>query len=128
MESANELWALVKEEIQKNTNEVIYEVWLKELELESFDGTRATLSIREFKRTIIEQQFFSVVTQAFETVVGFPVEVVMVEPAAVQQPEPERAASAAAAAEPNTFETFVVGPSNRFAHAAALAVAHEPAG
>ncbi len=127
MESANELWALVKEEIQKNTNEVIYEVWLKELELDSFDGARATLAIREFKRSIIEQQFFPVVTQAFETVVGFPVEVIMVEPAAGEE-APVAPAPSSINAEPNTFETFVVGPSNRFAHAAALAVAHEPAG
>ena len=60
---------------------------------------------------------------------GFDVEVILTDPESAKPPEPENRKvpfMASTSIESNTFETFVVGSSNRFAHAAAQAVAATP--
>ena len=130
MESLNEMWQLVHEKIKNSVGEIIYGVWFKSLELISFDGTKAVIAAGEFMKKIIEQKFPDEVGNAFKEVMGFDVEVVLVTPDTVVTETPECEKEPASAAplsiEKNTFETFVVGPSNRFAHAAAQAVAATP--
>ena len=130
MESVKDLWRLVQEEIKRNISEVIYEVWMSDIALESFEGTKAVLAIGEFKRKIIEQKFYGIICDAFETVLGFAVEVELVEPLKEgQSRNPVKNSDEGVSAdgsEKNTFDTFIVGSSNRFAHAAALAVAANP--
>lgn len=128
MESVNELWALVQAEIRTGITEVIYEVWMSNLKLESFDGINAVVSTDNFRLKIIEQKFLRNIKEAFEKVTGFEVNIIFEESntqAPVKKPE-KKVESAFPNTENNTFETFVVGSSNRFAHAAALAVAAKP--
>ncbi|MBQ4337915.1 MAG: chromosomal replication initiator protein DnaA [Clostridia bacterium] len=128
MESVNELWALVQAEIKTGITEVIYEVWMSNLKLESFDGINAVISTDNFRLKIIEQKFLKNIKEAFEKVTGFEVNIIFEESntqAPVKKPE-KKVESAFPNTENNTFETFVVGSSNRFAHAAALAVAAKP--
>ncbi len=132
MESLKEMWALVCEHIKRNCGEVIYDIWFKPLEIISFDGTKAVLSASEFMKKVIEQKFGSELQDAFNSVMGFDVEVILVDPSQAEKPEDNPAKSDKGAGatslsiEQNTFETFVVGSSNRFAHAAAQAVAATP--
>lgn len=123
MESFNEMWESVRQELRESLSEVIYNVWLDELELVSFESDRAVLSISEFKRKIIEQKFYNILCGAFEKVLGFPVEVILTEPGT-----PKKQEAPVSRYFDNTFETFVVGSSNKFAHAAAQAVAANPGG
>lgn len=130
MESLKEMWALVCEHLKASCGEVIYDIWFKPIEIISFDGAKAVLSASEFMRKIIEQKFANELKNAFNAVMGFDVEVELVDPSA-NAPAPAPAADRSAVAsslsiEKNTFETFVVGSSNRFAHAAAQAVAATP--
>ena len=130
MESLIEMWALVCEHLKASCGEVIYDIWFKPIEIISFDGAKAVLSASEFMRKIIEQKFANELKKAFNAVMGFVVEVELVDPSA-NAPAPAPAADRSAVAsslsiEKNTFETFVVGSSNRFAHAAAQAVAATP--
>jgi chromosomal replication initiator protein len=125
MESFVELWDMVKAELKANLSEVIYNVWLNELELESFEGSKVVLSIVEFKRKIVEQKFYDVLCRAFEKVLGFKVEVLLIDPSSVK-PERDKQEDMQSGYIENTFETFVVGSSNKFAHAAAQAVAANP--
>ncbi|MBQ2694641.1 MAG: chromosomal replication initiator protein DnaA [Clostridia bacterium] len=130
MESLKEMWALVCEHLKASCGEVIYDIWFKPIEIISFDGAKAVLSASEFMRKIIEQKFANELKNAFNAVMGFDVEVELVDPSATA-PAPAPAADRSAVAsslsiEKNTFETFVVGSSNRFAHAAAQAVAATP--
>lgn len=130
MESLKEMWALVCEHLKASCGEVIYDIWFKPIEIISFDGAKAVLSASEFMRKIIEQKFANELKNAFNAVMGFDVEVELVDPsAAAPAPAPAADRSAVASSlsiEKNTFETFVVGSSNRFAHAAAQAVAATP--
>lgn len=131
MESLKEMWQLVCEHLKKSCGEVIFEIWFRPLEISSFDGAKAEIATSEFKRKIIEQQFGNELRDAFKQVMGFDVEVVLVNQEAAPKKAPEAAQNSGANAtslsiEKNTFSTFVVGSSNRFAHAAAQAVAATP--
>lgn len=131
MESLKEMWQLVCEHLKKSCGEVIYEIWFSPLEISSFDGMTVKIATSEFKRKIIEQQFGNELREAFKQVMGFEVAVELIDAATVvkEKPAPEVSAGAGATSlsiEKNTFSTFVVGSSNRFAHAAAQAVAATP--
>ncbi len=131
MESLKEMWQLVCEHLKKSCGEVIYEIWFRPLEISSFDGVTAKIATSEFKRKIIEQQFGNDLREAFKQVMGFEVEVELINAETVVKEKTAAAPNAGAGAtslsiEKNTFATFVVGSSNRFAHAAAQAVAATP--
>ncbi|MEE1011511.1 MAG: chromosomal replication initiator protein DnaA [Acutalibacteraceae bacterium] len=129
MESLKEMWALVCEHLKKSCGEVIYDIWFKPLEIVSFDGTKAEIAASEFVKRIIEQKFTAELSDAFKSVMGFDVEISLVDPNAAKAPAPQTsggAGSTSLSIEKNTFETFVVGSSNKFAHAAAQAVAATP--
>ena len=131
MESLKEMWQLVCEHLKASCGEVIYDIWFKPLEIIRFDGARAEIAASEFMKKIIEQKFHNELKEAFKSVMGFDVEVVLTDPDKAQTAtkEPERNKvpfMTSTSIESNTFETFVVGSSNRFAHAAAQAVAATP--
>lgn len=127
MDSFKALFDEVKKEIQKNLSEAVYNVWFEELEFVSFDGETVTLSIGEFKRKIIEQKFMQLLKDSFVKVAGFDVEISFSDnnPKAAPKKE-ETAPSNGSDDKESTFDNFVVGPSNKFAHAAALAVSVNP--
>jgi len=130
MESLKEMWQLVCEHLKASCGEVIYDIWFKPLEIVSFDGAKAEISASEFVKRIIEQKFTNELADAFKAVMGFDVEVTLIDPNAAKAavaPQPSGGAgSTSLSIEKNTFETFVVGSSNKFAHAAAQAVAATP--
>ena len=53
MDSFNEIWELVQQELQNNVTEVAYKVWLQPLEFVSFKNDTVYLSINEFKKGIV---------------------------------------------------------------------------
>lgn len=131
MESLKEMWQLACERLKESCGEVIYDIWIKPLEIIRFDGAKVEIAASEFVKKIIEQKFHNELKEAFKAVMGFDVEVVLIDPdkaqAAAAQPERSKVPSVTSTSiETNTFETFVVGSSNRFAHAAAQAVAATP--
>ncbi len=131
MESLKEMWQLVCEKLKKDCGEVIYDIWFKPLEIISFDGVGVEIAASEFMKKIIEQKFYGELKEAFKSVMGFDVDVKLVDPSqaakAAAEPQPtDGAAASSLSIEKNTFETFVVGSSNKFAHAAAQAVASTP--
>lgn len=136
MKSMEEMWDLVCEELTRSLGQVIFDIWFKPVHLVYFDGARAEIEASEFMKKVIEQQFYKTLCDAFKSVIGFDVEVDIISESVVpREKAPEVTAVPASKAaiksdsvslEENTFETFVVGSSNKFAYAAAKSVASKP--
>ena len=132
MDSFLEIWEMIREMLKSRVTEVAYNVWLKPLEFVSFDKDVITLSISEFKRKIIVDKFSSLIDEVCEGAFGFPVKVQYVIPneqPSFEEDAPQTGPAASSALDSDynyTFDNFIIGPSNRFAHAAALNVANNP--
>ena len=144
MESLQEILDLVFEKLQESMNPTAYAAWIKGIEPLKMEGSTVYLQVQtQFKRDQIIGRYLDLIATSFEEVVGFPVEVVIqykysdsasssAKPAAESFPHrytPEEMEKNSAGGDYDyTFSTFIVGPSNKFAHAASLAVATNPAG
>ncbi len=126
MDSFAEIWQLVQEELKKQVTEVAYNVWLSPLEFVKFENDTVYLSISEFKKNIIADKFMNSLTAAFESILGFKVQIVFLVPGEVKSKEKSQSDDAQSFEHDYTFDNFITGPSNRFAHAAALNVANNP--
>ena len=131
MDSFYEIWETIKELLRTRVTEVAYNVWLSPLKFVSFQADTITLSVSDFKRKIIADKFSHLIEEACSETFGFPVRVQYVAPdnPTVMQTDPDGQQNPALAAEDETvytFDNFIIGPSNRFAHAAALNVANNP--
>ncbi len=129
MDSFAEMWELVKNELKQSVTEVAYNVWLNPLGFVSFRGDTVTLSTSDFKKTIVEDKFSALIEKTFEEIIGFPVKVEFVVLSDNNNPEPKKEEEKSKPVSHEyeyTFDNFIIGPSNRFAHAAALNVANNP--
>jgi chromosomal replication initiator protein len=140
--TAESLWDEVSGRLQGALNETTYRTWFGEVEgVELEDDTFVLAAPNDFTREWIEGKFLGLVRAIVQDVAGGERRVRLTvrdreEPAAAADEPPQRAAAAGAsgAGTPETtlnpkytFDLFVIGSSNRFAHAAALAVAEAPA-
>ena len=134
MKSLSDTWSSVMDYCRGQITEVAFKTWLEPLNLVDFDGETATIStIDEFPKKIITQKYMGLLNSGFENTIGFPVkiEIVVVEEGEEYIREGESSGSINLDGDLNgdeeyTFDTFVVGSSNRFAHAAAQSVATAP--
>lgn len=127
--SLSEAFEMVSEYCRASISEVAHKVWIQDIEPLDLDGSTIRLGVKtDFKKKILEERYLRLLSEAFETVLGFPVDITV----AVENPEKNLNANIAVEpTEPGdyeyTFDTFIIGPSNKFAHAASLAVATNPA-
>lgn len=126
MDSFAEIWDLVQQELKSKVTEVAYNVWLRPLEFIKFENDTVFLSIDQFKKGIIENKFMSALKSAFEAILGFSVEIVFLVPGETKTKEKNEEDNSKSFEHDYTFDNFITGPSNRFAHAAALNVANNP--
>ena len=134
MDSFEELFSMVKEYCKTQMTEVAYKIWIKDIAPVSFDNDSVVLGVSsDFKKNIVTEKYKALLSKGFEQTLGFPVEV-NIEVAdydSQKQPEPVPEVQGVKNVSPlldsgdydYTFDTFIVGSSNKFAHAAALAVA-----
>ena len=126
MDSFAELWEMVKEECKNQVSESIYNVWFKDMELVSFDDNKVVIALSDFKRKIVESRFMDKLESSFKNVIGFDIQIILVDvekAVPVKAEEPEDTLT-----DEDTFDSFIVGASNKFAYAAANAVANDPGG
>jgi chromosomal replication initiator protein len=131
--SAEELWNEVAERLRDSLNERTYATWFGEMRgAELTDEAFVVTVPNDFTRDWIESHFHGLLRDAVrDSADGVRrVHVRVRESASDVAPEPEAPARPRIEFELNpsyTFDLFVIGSSNRFAHAAALAVAEAPA-
>ncbi len=153
MESLDEIFNKVCEYCieHKLITQVAYATWLNNVVLQSMEDNYSTAILivkSEFIKDLIEQKLKDKLAIGFENTLGFSVEIQIYTDTGKRIPHEEKgltakggllkdmlpeegeASSALADGEGEyeyTFSTFIVGPSNKFAHAASIAVASNPA-
>ena len=139
--TAERLWDDVSARLRETLNETTYATWFGNASAgELSDDTFSLVVPNDFTREWIEGHFLGFVKAAARDTLARDVRVTLTvrEPgapvtAAGETGEPGgsgvpvEVAAPAAASPKYTFDLFVIGSSNRFAHAAALAVAEAPA-
>ncbi len=126
MESLYDVWNAVCEESKKYITEVGYNVWIKDLKpVEQRPGEFVVSIYSNYKKQIIEMNYLEILENCLKDVMGVPTKLKVLfadengEIIENAEEEPEEGSF-----ESNyTFENFIVGSSNRFAHAASMAVA-----
>jgi chromosomal replication initiator protein len=129
VESFPQVFAAVCEYCKTQLSDVNYTLWIEDLEPLEFAGLTAYIKAKsKFKRDIILEKYEDTLMRGFKEALGFEVDIV------IEYDESSKSVKISAEEEsPNngeyeyTFETFIVGSSNKFANAAALAVAANPA-
>lgn len=129
IESLSDIWSAVCDEVRLDINEIAFNVWIKDLHPVSLNNGVLTLSIySDYKKQIVEANYMHILKNAVKNIMGIDMEIFIVledENGALVKDEP---ASAGGSFESSfTFDNFIVGSSNRFAHAASMAVADNPA-
>jgi chromosomal replication initiator protein len=138
--TAESLWAGVSNRLREALNEKTFGNWFSDVTPVSIDDDVFVLGVpNDFTREWIEGHFVELIRAAMRDATGSGRQLrLTVQP---QQPvppprveleadtgSPPLATGAEGAIRPKyTFDSFVIGSSNRFAHAAALAVAEAPA-
>jgi chromosomal replication initiator protein len=130
--SAESLWTEVSTRLRDALNETTFRTWFDEARGgELRDDAFAVTVPNDFTREWIEGHFLGLIQAAVRDSLGQDraVRVVVREPGTAPEDVRERPAlrSADGLNPKYTFDLFVIGSSNRFAHAAALAVAEAPA-
>ena len=126
--SLNDIWQAVLGVLGQNLTDTAISTWFEDCEPVEIDGSTLVLKTSsDFKRDIIVKRFAETIKNAMSDIFSteFTVKVLTEdelgdyeERKADNDPLPEMAGY--------TFDRFIVGNSNKFAHNAAVAVAHKP--
>ena len=131
IESINDVWKAVCDDCIKKEyiTEIAFGVWFADIvPIEMKDGKLTASIYSSYKKGIVESNFKKYIEQSLMDVVGIPVEFELLlsdeNGSVVNTSDITEEGSTESHL---TFENFIVGSSNRFAHAAAMAVADSPA-
>lgn len=128
MESFNQAWELICEFCKSQITEVAYKTWFSRLKPVSMDFEQGMALIEapnEFHKQTLLRCYSDLLSEAFQSIFGSKIDFSLC--VQDEHPEVKPKAEPTAESEELTFANFVVGPSNRFAHAACQAVAAQPA-
>ena len=136
-----ELIAKIKELLKPEVTKISYDTWIMPLDIRSIDGNHIVFTANsEFQKDFIENKYKSLIFNTLRYITNKDWTFSVVDLTKEDEDDSKdiitnNSNSSPAEIEMNkstlnpkyTFETFVVGNNNRFAHAAALAVGNKPA-
>lgn len=124
------MWDNVLAQLKRDLSETTIATWFDELKAVDIRGNTFVLHCaNDFKRGYIETLFLKNIKAALHDIFSMEFEVSILDDAglaALSGGEPKKQSDRFTSDE-FTFETFVVGPSNKLAYAASVAVAEHPA-
>ncbi|MFC0273059.1 chromosomal replication initiator protein DnaA [Metabacillus herbersteinensis] len=143
MENISELWSKALTEIEKKISKPSFETWLKSTKAHALQGDTLTITApNEFARDWLESRYLHLIADTIYQLTG---EELMIKFIIPQNQQDDHFMPKSPIKQVNrhdedqtdlpqnmlnpkyTFDTFVIGSGNRFAHAASLAVAEAPA-
>ncbi|MEC2055150.1 chromosomal replication initiator protein DnaA [Peribacillus psychrosaccharolyticus] len=143
MENIDSLWNQSLSKMEKKISKPSFETWLKSTKAYMLQGDILTVTApNEFARDWLEERYSHLISEVLLELTGEELEVKFIIPSnqeddefIVPAPGKKRKKNENAQNDfnqsmlntKNTFDTFVIGSGNRFAHAASLAVAEAPA-
>lgn len=131
MNNFREIWSKTLELLEQRVSGPSFETWLKETEALSLIEDNLVVGVpTEFVKEWLENRYSQLICDVLYEVTGTGMQVSFIVGSATKRAEPFSRGDEVISAQLNpkyTFESFVIGNSNRFAHAAALAVAEAPA-
>ncbi len=121
----DEIWNAICDEIKKSISEIAFNCFLKDLKPVFFNDSEFVVSLNDsYKLEIVEKTYTELFNTCIKTVMGIPMEFKV-----IMRDDEEEILNAEKYSQGLTFEdffsfdNFIVGSTNRFAHAASLAVA-----
>ena len=130
MNSVADVWANVLQQLKKDLSETTIATWFDELSaVDIRENTFLLYCPNDFKKRYIESLFLKNIKAALQDIFSIEFEVEILDEkglAEFQGNAPKHQSERFTSAE-FTFDTFVVGPSNKLAYAASQAVAEHPA-
>lgn len=136
-----ELIAKIKQLLKPEVTKISYDTWIMPLDIRSIDGNHIVFTANsEFQKDFIENKYKSLIFNTLRYITNKDWTFSVVDLTKEEKDDSKDIISNTSNSSPAeiemnkstlnpkyTFETFVVGNNNRFAHAAALAVGNEPA-
>ena len=138
MELVEQKWKEILETVKEEheLTDISYNTWIKPLEIYAIQDKKIYILVptEQMGLTYITKKYYLPIKVAIAEITGIEYEIELVLPEqakAIRPVKPKKNASSEAAEKSNlnpnyTFDTFVVGNNNRFAHSASLAVAESP--
>ena len=137
----DELMASIKKELEPEITKISFDTWIAPLGIRSIEGNNIVFTTTsEFQRDFIENKYRPLIFNTLRYITNKDWTFSVID---LSKEQPEESSEVITDADDSnlqeiesnkstlnpkyTFETFVVGNNNRFAHAAALAVGNEPA-
>ena len=126
MNSVKDIWEKVLSILSQQLTPTAMETWFQDCEPVEFDSSRLVLcTSSDFKQGIISQRFSDRIKKALYDLFAEEFEVLVITEDELGE-LPSQKGGVLPEMAGYTFDHFIVGNSNRFAHAAAVAVANNP--
>ena len=129
MDHFDEAWKVICDYCKSNITDVAYNTWISKIEplYLDFDKNEATLLVpNDFHRQTLERCYKVLLNGGFNAVFGKDIKIKFNVPKDTDYVDDSKKEEVTDDGYAYTFDTFIVGNSNKFAHAACLAVAQNP--
>jgi chromosomal replication initiator protein len=142
LENISDLWNEALASIQKKISKPSFDTWLKSTKSHALQGNTLIITApNEFARDWLEERYSQLISEILYEITGEELEIKFIIPQVQNDDVLDLQFSKSKAKKEDehndipltmlnpkyTFDTFVIGSGNRFAHAASLAVAEAPA-
>lgn len=128
IESLTDIWEAVCSELKKRMTEISFNVWFQDLHPIEIRNGEIVLGIySDYKKQIIENNYLHIIKPSIKEIMGIDMEIKIVVEDENGKIIPSVITPINSSFEDSfTFDNFIMGSCNRFAHAASMAVADNP--